>query len=212
MFTLVSGAYRYFTRLDEYNVLILGPDGAGKTALLERIKSIYTGASGIPMEKIQPTVGVNIGKVHLRRVLVKFMDLGGEKELRRIWEAYFGDCHAVLFVLDSSLDRVDGKGKGRGMGEVRDVLLKLVQAPELAGLPLMVLANKQDLGGDADAESSLALVKEMVNGLADYMDGRHVRVVGSSAADGHGVRGAVDWLCTRMIENRAIRPPMVSDV
>ncbi|KAJ2396307.1 ADP-ribosylation factor protein 3 [Coemansia sp. RSA 2559] len=200
MFTLVSGAYKYLTRLDEYNVLMLGPDGAGKTAMLERIKHIFTGVPGMDVEKIQPTIGVNIGKVHMKRVLIKFMDLGGQKELRSIWEAYFEDCHAVLFMLDSErADRLD---------EAEQILLDLVRAEELNGVPLLVLANKQDL---SDVEP-LAQIKEMVNGLADSMDGREVRVMGSSAVDGAGVRMAVDWLCNRMIENREARPPMTSGI
>ncbi|KAJ2549571.1 ADP-ribosylation factor protein 3 [Coemansia sp. RSA 1933] len=200
MFTLVSGAYKYFTRLDEYNVLMLGPDGAGKTAMLERIKTVFTGIQGMDMDKIQPTIGVNIAKVHMKQVLLKFMDLGGQKELRKIWDAYFEDCHAVLFVLDSSCtDRLD---------EAKRILLDLVQAEELSGVPLLVLANKQDM---ADVEP-LAQIKEAINALADSMDGREVRVVGSSAADGAGVCVAVDWLCSRMIENREARPPAVSDI
>ncbi|KAI9505246.1 ADP-ribosylation factor protein 3 [Coemansia spiralis] len=200
MFTLVSGAYKYFTRLDEYNVLMLGLDGAGKTALLEKIKHIYTGIPGMPMDKLQPTIGVNIGKVTMKSALVKFMDLGGQKDLRGIWEAYFSDCHAVLFVLDSKhADRLE---------EAKKVLIELVQAKELEGVPLMVLSNKQDL----DDVESLAQIKEMINELADYMYGREVRVMGSSGADGAGVRLAVDWLYNRMVENRIQRPPMASEI
>ncbi|KAJ1667171.1 ADP-ribosylation factor protein 3 [Coemansia sp. RSA 1813] len=200
MFTLVAGAYKYFTRLDEYNVLMLGPDGAGKTAMLERIKSTFTGVPSMDMEKIQPTIGVNIGKVHMKRVLIKFMDLGGQQELRSIWEAYFEDCHAILFVLDSErTERLD---------EARNILLELVRVEELSGVPLLVLANKQDLSN----VEPLAQIKEMINGLADCMDGREVRVMGSSAVDGAGVHMAVDWLCSRMIENREVRPPVASDI
>ncbi|KAI8320417.1 P-loop containing nucleoside triphosphate hydrolase protein [Martensiomyces pterosporus] len=198
MYTLVSGAYKYFTRLDEYNVLVLGLDSAGKTTLLERIKNMYTGVQGMAPDKIQPTVGVNIGKVHIKRTMVKFMDLGGQPDLQGIWESYFGDCHAVIYVIDSSnLDRME---------ESKDTLLRLVENPELESVPVLVLANKQDL---PDIKS-LAQIKEIVNTLADYMDTREARVMDSSGLQGTGVRVAIDWLYSRIVENRERKPPITS--
>ncbi|KAJ2485907.1 ADP-ribosylation factor protein 3 [Coemansia sp. RSA 2050] len=199
MYTLVSGAYRYFTRQDEYSILILGLDGAGKTTLLEKIKHLYTGHPGMTPSRIQPTVGVNIGKIPIKRTLVKFMDLGGQPDLRGIWEAYYEDCHAIVFVVDScNSERIE---------ESKEALLGLLKARELAGVPVLVLANKRDLKG----AMSLAEVKEMVNSMADFMEERHARVVDSSGLKGEGVSAAVDWVYSRMIENRAKRPPIVPE-
>ncbi|KAJ2712896.1 ADP-ribosylation factor protein 3 [Coemansia spiralis] len=198
MFTLVSGAYRYLTRVEEYNVLILGLDGAGKTTLLEKVKHQATGVSGMAPDKIQPTVGVNIVKVHRERRVIRFMDLGGQKDLRGIWDSYFADCHAVAFVVDS--------GDSARMGEARAVLLGLAARAGLAGVPFLVLATKQDA---ADFNALLA-VKELVNSAADSLDGRDVRVLGASGIDGAGLHEAVDWLLHRMLENRTTRPPAFS--
>ncbi|KAJ2805876.1 ADP-ribosylation factor protein 3 [Coemansia guatemalensis] len=199
MFTLMSGAYRYFTRLDEYNVLVLGLDGAGKTTLLEKIKYTTTGIAGMPPEKIQPTVGVNIAKVHMQRRLVKFLDLGGQEDLQGIWSSYFSDAHAVLFVIDSS--------NKKRMDEALSVLLKLSSADELAQVPFLVLANKLDLNDI----TTLAYVKELVNGAADHLDDRFVRVLGASAISGEGVQPIIDWLFTTMVENSNLRPPLSSE-
>ncbi|KAJ2324544.1 ADP-ribosylation factor protein 3 [Coemansia sp. RSA 2681] len=199
MYTLVSGAYRYFTRQDEYNILMLGLDGAGKTTLLEKIKHTYTGHPGMAASRIQPTVGVNIGKIPVKRTLVKFLDLGGQPDLQGIWESYFEDCHALVFVIDScNSDRID---------EAKEALMRLVGAPELDRVPVLVLANKCDL---PDARS-LAQMKEIVNSMADYMDTRDVRVLESSGLEGTGVQTAVDWLYSRIIENRVNKPPIVPD-
>ncbi|KAJ2744671.1 low-affinity phosphate transporter [Coemansia sp. BCRC 34301] len=199
MYTLVSGAYRYFTRQDEYNVLMLGLDGAGKTTLLEKIKHTYTGVPGMPPSRIQPTVGVNIGKIHMKRVLLKFLDLGGQPDLQGIWASYFEDSHAIVYVIDScNGDRID---------EAKDALTRLVAAPELDSVPVLVLANKCDL----PAARSLAQMKEVVNSMADFMDSRDVRVMDSSGLSGTGVQMAVDWLYSRIIENRANKPPIVPD-
>lgn len=59
MYTLLSGWYKYLTQKEEYYVLVLGLDNAGKTTLLERIKSIYSGQPGLPPHKITPTIGLN---------------------------------------------------------------------------------------------------------------------------------------------------------
>ncbi|KAJ2815896.1 ADP-ribosylation factor protein 3 [Coemansia sp. 'formosensis'] len=199
MYTLVSGAYRYFTRLDEYNILILGLDGAGKTTLLEKIKHLYTGHPGMAPSRIQPTVGVNIAKIPMKRTLVKFLDLGGQPDLRGIWESYYEDCHAIVFVIDScNAERIE---------EAKGALLGLVKAGDLDGVPVLVLANKRDLMGAL----SLAEVKEMVNSMADFMEERDVRVLDSSGLEGEGVRAAVEWVYSRIIDNRIKRPPIVPD-
>ncbi|KAJ2866880.1 ADP-ribosylation factor protein 3 [Coemansia aciculifera] len=198
MYTLVSGAYRYFTRQDEYNILILGLDGAGKTTLLEKIKNLYTGHPGMAPSRIQPTVGVNIGKIPMKRTLVKFLDLGGQPDLRGIWESYYEDSHAIVFVIDScNSERIE---------EAKEALLGLMEARDLDGVPVLVLANKRDLKG-----MSLAEVKEMVNSMADFMEERDVRVLDSSGLDGEGVRAAVEWVYSRIIENRTKKPPIVPE-
>jgi ADP-ribosylation factor related protein 1 len=57
-------------------VLVLGLDNAGKTTLLEKIKSIYLGTAGLPPDKITPTIGLNIGKLEMGHMRMQFWDLG----------------------------------------------------------------------------------------------------------------------------------------
>ncbi|KAJ2007982.1 ADP-ribosylation factor protein 3 [Coemansia thaxteri] len=140
-----------------------------------------------------------MSKVQMKRTLVKFMDLGGQADLQRIWASYYSECHAIIYVVDSSnADRID---------EAKEALLRLMKAPELDGVPVLVLANKSDL---PDAVS-LAQMKEAINSMADYMDTRDVRVMDSSGLDGSGVRTAVDWVYSRVIDNRMNKPPVVRE-
>ena len=46
MFSLLSGCFEYMLRKEELHVLIVGLDKAGKTTLLERLKSLYTDVAG----------------------------------------------------------------------------------------------------------------------------------------------------------------------
>ncbi|OZJ03876.1 hypothetical protein BZG36_03962, partial [Bifiguratus adelaidae] len=102
MYTLLSGAYKYLTRQEEYYLIILGLDNAGKTTLLERIKAIYLGVPGLPPDKIAPTVGLNIGKIVINRKRLNFWDLGGQSDLRSIWTKYYAECHGIIFVVDAT--------------------------------------------------------------------------------------------------------------
>lgn len=41
------------------------------------------------------------GKISLPSALLQFWDLGGQRGIRSIWSKYYGDCHAVVFVIDA---------------------------------------------------------------------------------------------------------------
>ena len=43
-----------------------------------------------------------VGKISLPSTTLNFFDLGGQRDIRRIWEKYYDECHAVVFVLDAS--------------------------------------------------------------------------------------------------------------
>ena len=59
--------------------------------------------------------------------------------MRRYWPAYYGNAHAIAFVIDSS-DR-------RRLAEASAVLQELLDDDALLGVPLLVFANKQDVPG-----------------------------------------------------------------
>ena len=58
MFTLLSQLWAKYTRRDEYSILILGLDGAGKSTFLERIKRDQ-GLPHLSPDLIPPTIGQN---------------------------------------------------------------------------------------------------------------------------------------------------------
>ena len=77
MYTLLSGLYRYAVQKDEYFVLILGLNEAGKTTLLEQTKTIFTrDYRGMTLSKITTTVGLNLGKIDVGSTRLSFWDLG----------------------------------------------------------------------------------------------------------------------------------------
>ena len=102
MFSLIFGFYNQFFSKPDVHVLIVGLDHAGKSTLLEHIKQNYSKTPGLPPEKITPTIGMNLAKFKHRGSQVILWDLGGQLKMRAVWERYYSEAHAVVFVLDSA--------------------------------------------------------------------------------------------------------------
>lgn len=121
-----------------------------------------------------------------------------------------------MFVIDST----DVPRIGR---EVVDVLKEVVEHEETEGVPVLVLANKQD----RDESLEIAQLKEVVNPVIVSLGARDSRVLPVSALEGcvvlsrdeilqralltsmyrTGVKEAVEWLKTRVMWNKESRPP-----
>ena len=113
------------------NVVFLGLDGSGKTSILARL-------SGDDPRTVLPTLGFNIRAFSLENApLLKVWDQGGTPSMRRYWPAYYAKAHAIAFVIDSS--------DHRRPGECSRVMQEVLDDDLLLGVPLLVLANKQDV-------------------------------------------------------------------
>ncbi|KAJ2926743.1 hypothetical protein H1R20_g10340, partial [Candolleomyces eurysporus] len=193
MYHLLKGFHEYLTRKEEFSVIIIGLDGAGKTTLLEKIKTLYNDTPGLSPDKIGPTVGQNTGKITLPSTILQFWDLG------------------VVYVLDAE-DR-------ERLGEGWEVFDSVLSNPQILGVPLLLLANKQD--------SPLSLsVDEIRNAYEEWHQSKlesarrdrysetelsmaasrqrlaSLDVMGVSALEGTGVRAAVDWIFIRVQNSR----------
>jgi len=138
MLSLFMGFWSMLFAKVQYQILILGLDDAGKTTFLEQVRHLYSGTSPPEDLKIPPTVGLNIGKLDVSRVRFIFWDLGGSASLRVLWDKYYADSHAVLFLIDSTAD--DGR-----MDEAKEEIRRIATDKDLIGAPIILLANKQDL-------------------------------------------------------------------
>lgn len=101
-FSLLSGFWKYLFTKPKINVLIIGLDHAGKTTILERIKTKFGHLPGIPVDKIPPTIGMNLAKIFFNNTQVIIWDLGGQIKMRNMWERYYDDANAIVFVVDSA--------------------------------------------------------------------------------------------------------------
>ncbi|XP_075757075.1 ADP-ribosylation factor-related protein 1 isoform X1 [Pelodiscus sinensis] len=141
MYTLLSGLYKYMFRRDEYCILILGLDNAGKTTFLEQTKIRFNrNYKGMSLSKITTTVGLNIGTIDVGKARLMFWDLGGQDELQSLWDKYYAESHGIIYVIDSTDEE--------RLSESKRAFEKVVISEALEGVPILVLANKQDVEQD----------------------------------------------------------------
>jgi len=223
MYHLAKSVYLHLTSKEEYSILLLGLDNAGKTTLLEQIKALPSNTnatSAHPNLKTVPTVGQNVATIALSRpdVYLKIWDVGGQHSLRGLWQKYYASCHAIVFVIDSSdvgdadIEKIAESGgmsdedAGR-LEECRLVLESVLQHSDAEGVPLLVLANKQD------REDCVEVVRIKEGFVRKVFEGdkggsvRDSRVLPCSALTGTGVEEAVEWVRSRVLWNKESRPP-----
>uniref|UniRef100_J3LPF7 Uncharacterized protein n=2 Tax=Oryza brachyantha TaxID=4533 RepID=J3LPF7_ORYBR len=184
MFSLAYGLWKYIFNKTEFHVLILGVDKAGKTTLLEKIKSTYLKGEGLTPDRIVPTVGLNIGRIEDANAKLVFWDLGGQVGLRTIWEKYYQEAHAIIYVIDAAA--------ASSFEDAKSALEKVLRHEDLKGAPLLIFANKQDLAGVITDEE-----------LARYLhlkelDERPYMFQAVSAYDGRGIKSGIDWVVEQM--------------
>ncbi|KAI0180366.1 P-loop containing nucleoside triphosphate hydrolase protein [Hypoxylon sp. FL1284] len=219
MYHLAKSLYLLARRKEEYSVILLGLDNAGKTTFHEQAKSLFLPERPDPKLKTVPTVGQNVSTLTLPDMYLKIWDVGGQLSLRRLWQSYYASCHAIVFIIDST-DIGDGSlgpdndddgalhAAGR-LDECRLVLEDVLQNSETEGVPLLILANKQDREDCVEVvRIKEGLVKKVVEGdKASSI--RDSRVLPVSALTGTGVREAVDWVRSRVKWNKESRPPVM---
>ena len=157
----------------EVRLLILGLDNAGKTTVLYQMQF---GESKVTV----PTLGFNVETVQYQNLTFQMWDLGGQSELRPYWRCYFSKTNAIVFVIDSTdKDRLD---------TVKNELFFLIQEEDLQGVPIAILANKQDLEGalsDIQISEIVALSEIKNNQWAIFK---------TVAKTGAGLENAFKWL------------------
>ncbi|CAN1267304.1 ADP-ribosylation factor-related protein 1 [Linum perenne] len=197
MFSLFYGMYKHMFSKTEFHVLILGIDKAGKTTLLEKLKTVYSNSEGLPPDRIVPTVGLNIGRLEVSNSKLVFWDLGGQIGLRSIWEKYYEEAHAVIFVVDAACPS--------RFEDSKSALEKVLRHDDLQGAPVLILANKQDLP-DAVTTDELGRYLDpkkldervsMYEAVSAY-DGDKLLILTVEKKCSLGIKGSLEWLVESM--------------
>ena len=160
-------------------ILILGLDNAGKTTILKKL-------SDETVQNIAPTQGFNIKTLENRADGFKLTvwDIGGQRTIRTYWKNYYKATDALVFVIDSS-DR-------KRLQESGEELSELLEEEELAEVPVLIFANKQDL--------VTALPPDQISEQLNLFNirGHAWSVQPCSAMTGEGLKEGMDWVVPKL--------------
>ncbi|CAE7220997.1 Arfrp1 [Symbiodinium sp. KB8] len=180
MFSLLCGLWQWLLEKEERRMVLLGVDNAGKTTTLEKLKSLF-GLKGMPPERIPPTIGFNIGRIQIDKVIAVFWDLGGHSSFRSVWHNYYSEVQGVMFIVDSA-DPIR-------IEEAKATLVEVINHDKLKGVPLLCLANKQDKP-EALSIQELSRLFEFERLFSE----RPFHVHPCCALQGQGLEAGVRWL------------------
>nr|XP_008119542.1 PREDICTED: SURP and G-patch domain-containing protein 2 isoform X2 [Anolis carolinensis] len=121
----------------EYQVLVLGLDGAGKSSIIHYVCNTEA------QKDIAPTQGFNSVQLQANGLQLDLLEVGGSQNLRFYWNHYLSKAHVLVFVVDSA----DGSRLPIAQQELHCLL------SEDSQLPLIVLANKQGLAARMTMET-----------------------------------------------------------
>ena len=171
---LLNMRTRLFSGKKGIRILMIGLDAAGKTTILYKLKL------GEVVTTI-PTIGFNVETVEYKNISFTCWDVGGKDKIRPLWRHYFQGTSALIYVIDSNdRDRIS---------YAKDELNRLLAEDELQKVPVLVLANKQDLPNAMDTAD-----------IAERLGLHHLRVdwyiQAACATNGDGIYEGLDWLST----------------
>ncbi|XP_065071256.1 ADP-ribosylation factor-like protein 3 [Rhopilema esculentum] len=159
--------------IQDMRILLLGLDNAGKTTILKALASE-------DISHIQPTQGFNIKSVQSAGIRLNVWDIGGQRRIRPYWKNYFDNTDVLIYVIDSA-DRARFEETGLELQE-------LLEEPKLAGVPVLIFANKQDL-------LSAARPSDIVDGLSlTSIKDRAWQIQPCSATTKEGLEHGLDWI------------------
>mmetsp|Transcript_26896 Transcript_26896/g.86398 ORF Transcript_26896/g.86398 Transcript_26896/m.86398 type:complete len:218 (+) Transcript_26896:399-1052(+) len=116
-----------------------------------------------------------------RSVSFKTFDMSGAGRYRNLWEHYFKDAQAIIFVVDTS-DKIR-------MCVAKDELDSMLGNQDLkSGIPILFFANKMDI------PTSLSPVDTAQALKLDEIKDKPWQIVPSNALTGEGLDKGIEWL------------------
>ena len=176
---LISKVIEFFSRSkNNFKIIILGIQNAGKTTILYRL------ALG-QLVKTTPTIGSNVEEINYNNVKFQAWDLGGQENMRSVWDVYYSNTDGVIFVIDSN-DKDNYE-------ESKNQFYKILQNETLKNAVILIFANKQDL-----------ITSKKVNEIIEIYEldsiKNHVwHIQPCSANTGEGLLTGIKWLSDQLI-------------
>ncbi|XP_068135381.1 ADP-ribosylation factor-like protein 14 [Hyperolius riggenbachi] len=159
------------SRVKEARILLLGLGASGKSTVLYRLKfkeNFFT----------IPTVGFNVEMIQTEKHLqLTIWDVGGQEKMRAFWYNYFENTDGLVYVVDSTNEKT--------LVESKKEFKRILQNDMIKNVPVVVLANKQDLPGAQNADEITRLFN-----MKRYCSDRDWYVQACCATSGQGLEEA----------------------
>ena len=164
------------------SILVVGLANGGKTTLVNRMKPTKDRE-----EAAAPTVGFSVERFSLHKCKLTVIDMSGQERYLDLWECYYKECQAVVFVVDAT-------GGDDVLRESEKMLRGMLRRDELARRPLLVFANKSDVPTALGA-SDIARAVDLMGAAGD---GRAWHIGACSALTGVGIDEGFRWLIGKL--------------
>ncbi len=176
---ILSKIIEFFTKSrNNFRIIILGMQNAGKTTILYRL-SLGT------IVKTTPTIGSNVEEITYNNATFQAWDLGGQESTRSLWDVYYMNTDAVVYVIDSQDDEY--------FEESKEQFHKLLEHPSLKSSLILIFANKQDLQG---AKTVNKIIQDYE---LDKIKSHIWHIQSCSALKGEGLVTGIKWLSEQLI-------------
>lgn len=176
LFSLISSFWA-----QELEICILGLSASGKSSFTHVLNT------GQFDPDLLPTVGFNLSKTTRGGVEIKSWDLGGQANFRNnIWTRYAKSSDAIIYMIDPT----DTATLELAVEE----LTRLLQQPELADIPLLILFNKIDLMARCTVEQKNERMLDILQQLGYDQLERHRGFIPISCKEMLNIDKCLDWL------------------
>ncbi|ORX44988.1 ADP-ribosylation factor 2 [Piromyces finnis] len=173
MGALFSKLLSIFLSKEDFKIVIVGLDNAGKTTIVYKLllnEAVVT----------TPTIGSNVEEITYKNMKMVMWDIGGQESLRTSWVTYYTNAKALIMVIDSTdVERLN---------IVSEEMNKIFQSEILQDASILIFANKQDCKGALSA----AEITEKLN-LTSVKD-RNWHIQSCCALTGDGLYDGLDWI------------------
>ena len=167
---------RFFPKTPS-KILMVGLDNAGKTTVLYKLKL------GEVVTTI-PTIGFNVETVEYKNISFTVWDVGGQTKIRPLWQHYFVNTDAVIFVVDSS--------DSERLEEAKEELDSILNDDRIENASILVFSNKVDLPG-------AITTSEVTDKLGLYKHKRREWFIQSTCGvTGEGIVDGLEWLAENL--------------
>ena len=168
----------FFSRSrNNFKIILLGIQNAGKTTILYRL-------SIGEFVNTTPTIGSNVEEINYNNVKLQAWDLGGQESTRSVWDVYFVNTDAIIYVIDTHDETYD---------DSKTQFYKLLSNETLKNAVILIYANKQDLPG-AKSVAEIIQIYEL-DTIKDHI--WHIQPC--SAQTGEGLITGMKWLSDQLV-------------